>query len=749
MNRSEQEFLAELRKAFSQEAEEHLQTIASGLVEIEKGNAPSDRQAVMESVYRAAHSLKGAARSVNLTGIATLCQSMENVFAALKRGVMTPRAEDFDVLQRAVDRMAEMLAAPVGGPEPDPIALAGELDRLAPPAPAPPRPTPATDLPLGPAAPHTPKAGTADGPAAAPPAAADTIRIATAKLDAILLQAEELISVKLAAEQRIAELAETLATLEAWKTEHEQGGTGTGCPAYGPAPAARSAAFEGDRARLRELHTRLRALLTALRADRRATGVLVDQLLDDTKTVLMLPFSNLFQALPRMVRDLAREQGKEVDLVLSGGETEIDKRILERMKDPLIHLLRNCVDHGLEPADVRRTRNKRPAGTIAVHVSPAEGNRVLIRVSDDGAGIDTARLRQAAVRNGVLSTAEAEALDEEAARALMFRSGVSTSARVTDLSGRGLGMAIVKEAVDKMGGTVVSDTTPGQGTTFRIALPLTLATFHGLMLQEYGGLFGIPTSNVEHALRVRKEDVRSVENRETIQVDGAPVALMRLGQALGMAPSRESADPRPFLSVVVLACGSQRMAFAVDRLLHEQEILLKGLGRQLVRVRNIAGATVLGSGKVVPVLNVADLFKSAVMAASPSVVTRAPAAPAPRKSLLVVEDSITSRMLLKSILASAGFDVQTVVDGVEAWDALQERTFDAVVSDIEMPRLNGFDLTARIRGDAKLAELPVVLVTSLESKPDRERGIEVGANAYIVKSSFEQSNLLDVVRRLI
>jgi two-component system chemotaxis sensor kinase CheA len=330
----------------------------------------------------------------------------------------------------------------------------------------------------------------------------------------------------------------------------------------------------------------------------------------------------------------------------------------------------------------------------------------------------------------------------------MFQSGVSTSKLITDLSGRGLGMAIVQEAVDKLGGVITVNTTPGRGTTFRISLPLTLATFHGLLVEEGGHRFAVPMANVERVRRVRKEEIRTVENRETLMINGAPLALVRLGRALGMPDTGNTAtENRPLCSVMVLAAGHQRMAFVVDRLLHEQEILLKGLGKQLTRVRNIAGATVLGSGTIVPVLNVADLFKSAVEA--PSVAQQQPGIKPGKKSILVAEDSITSRMLLKNILVSAGFEVHTVIDGIEAWTALKERRFDAVVSDIQMPRMNGLDLTARIRHDATLTELPVVLVTSLESRADRERGIEVGANAYIVKSSFEQSNLLDVIRRLL
>ncbi|MHB1036138.1 MAG: hybrid sensor histidine kinase/response regulator [Pirellulales bacterium] len=778
METPEPEFLEEMRKLFAIEAEENLQTIASGLIEIEKEEDPDRRQAATESVYRAAHNLKGAVRTMNLPGIGAVCQSAESVFSAMKKGALTPLEADFDVLHRAVDSIVRMLASGTGEHDAQVSQLIEELERIAASgkmvlsATSGPqergvkgdRPlfadTKTGTVPQSP--PPAPAAKQATAVAPAGPASADTVRIATAKLDAILLQAEELISVKLAADQRIAELAEALAVFRPWKKEWEKAEARARAasrrqktrPAEhaaippGAGPSHPADPFDGGLARTRELEARLGGLLASLRSDRRAMGTLVNQLLEGAKTVLMLPFATLLRTFPKMVRDISREQNKEVDLVFNGEDIEIDKRILERMKEPLIHLLRNSIDHGLETPDVRRARNKAPGGTIRVDVSQAEGNQVQILVSDDGAGIDPAKLREAAVRRGVLSREEAGALDDQAALTLLFQSGVSTSSLITDISGRGLGMAIVQEAVDKLGGRITLDTRKGEGTTFRISLPLTLATFHGMLLEEYGQLFAVPTSSVERALRVKREDVRTVENRETITVNGTPLSLVRLGAALGLAQAADGTKDRPLLCVIVLNTGQQRMAFSVDSLLREQEILIKNLGKQLARVRNIAGATVLGSGKVVPVLNVTDLFKSAVRAGRASSAPRAVKPETQRKAILVAEDSIASRTLLKNILASSGFDVHTAVDGVEAWTALKERPFNAVVSDVEMPRMNGFDLTAKIRGDGKLAELPVVLVTSLESREDRERGMEAGANAYILKSSFDQSNLLEVVRQL-
>ena len=334
---------------------------------------------------------------------------------------------------------------------------------------------------------------------------------------------------------------------------------------------------------------------------------------------------------------------------------------------------------------------------------------------------------------------------------LIFRSAVSTSPLVTDISGRGLGLAIVREEVEKLGGLVRVETERDVGTSFRIALPLMLATFRGILVEASEQVFAVPTVNVDRVLRIAKNEIRTVENRETISVNERAVPLVRLDDALELPKKHTDGEDSRAILALVLGAAEERIAFRVDEILDEQEVLVKSLGKQLARVRNIAGATVLGSGKVVPILNAPDLIKSAVSSA-PAAAGATPAEIAEeteKKSILVAEDSITSRMLLKNILESAGYHVKTAVDGVDALTTLKAEEFDLLVSDIDMPRMNGLVLTERIRTDKRLAELPVVLVTALASREDRERGIDVGANAYIVKSRFDQSDLLQVIRRFI
>jgi two-component system chemotaxis sensor kinase CheA len=474
---------------------------------------------------------------------------------------------------------------------------------------------------------------------------------------------------------------------------------------------------------------------------------LVDDLLENSKRLLLLPMGTLASLMRKVVRDLARELGKDTELVIRGEDTCVDKRILEEIKDPLVHLLRNCIDHGIEPAAARAAAGKPARATIQVAVSQVAGNEVEIAVSDDGAGIDIERVRVQAVSRGLLDAAAANNLDGSGVQALIFEADLTTRSKITRLSGRGLGLAIVREKAEKLGGKVSVSSEPGAGTTVRMVLPQTLTTFRGVLVEASRRMFVVPTAQVERVTRYRPADVQTVEGRDTLAHEGRALALTRLAEVLDLPVAATAQDARAGTALIVGA-GSERIAFAVDAVIDEREVLVKRLRKPLVKVRNIAGATVLGSGQVAAILEVSDLVVSARRASTRPAAAAPAAAATPARRVLVAEDSITSRMLLKSILESAGYLVKTAVDGLEAFTLLRSESFDLLVSDVEMPRLDGFSLTSRVRADRQLAELPVVLVTALASREDRERGIEVGANAYLVKGDLDQGNLLDAVRRL-
>lgn len=714
MSSKEEEFLQMLRATFKVEAGEHLQTIAAGLLELEKAPAGDEQRALIELVFRAAHSLKGAARAVNFTQIESICQSLEDLFASWKGGKAAVTAAALDTAHRALDTVSGAITEPASKksaapPSQPTIAAPAKVDK-------------------------TP----------------ETVRIAVDKLDARLLEAEEMLTAKLAVGQRAVELSALLEQFEPWRKAWAR--------VQPQARALRSTVeqeglaefFDWSQDYVRALEGRVATLCRFAQHDRLTVGKLVDDLLADSKRLLMQPLATLGALLPKVVRDLCRDQGKEAELVIRGEDVEIDKRILEEMKDPLIHLLRNCVDHGIETPQQRQALGKPSRATITVDVSAVNGSQVQILVADDGAGIDAERLKAAAVKRGLLTPAAAQSVSDSEVLNFIFEPDVSTSPMITQLSGRGLGLAIVREKTEKLGGRVAVESRPHAGTSIRVSLPVTLSTFRGVLVSAAERSFVLPTAEVERVARFKPEDVQTVEGRETLLLNGRAVSLVRLAEVLELPVTTTPAAQPASTPIVILGTGAQRIAFAVDAVLDEQELLLKRLGKPLVRVRYVAGATVLGSGHVAAVLKVDDLLKAAKKAGAPARLAASAQPTTPQtKAILLAEDSITSRLLLKGILESAGYRVKTAVDGLDAYTALRTEHFDLLISDVEMPRLNGLDLTARVRADKKLAELPVVLVTALETREHREAGINIGANAYLVKSSFDQSNLLDAVRRLI
>ena len=716
------EFMTRLKATFRGEAEEHIRAITDGLIELEKEKRPELRSELMEKVFREAHSFKGAARSVSLKEIESICQALEGAFSTLKSGSIAVTPGMFDLLHRGVDAITRILAsADMEGSEAeraDARRCGRELKEAASGA------VPAT-------APHALAAEDPVRPLGVldeKPAAASTVRIPMERLDSLLTQAEEMVAITLSAGERAAEMREIERALGDWRKERNE-------------------------ALLDELVKKVDASTRALEQDRRSIKRMVDEHLEGMKKAVMLPLSTLVESFPKIVRDLARDQGKEAQLIVRGVEIESDKRILEELKDPFIHLLRNCVDHGIRSPAERAVQGKSPQGTITIAFAAMDSLNAEILVSDDGAGVDTDLVRTAAVKLGILTREAADSLGGEEALALIFHSGISTSPILTDISGRGLGLAIVREKVEKLGGTVSVSSRGHVGTTFRIVFPLSLATFRGILTRVGDRVFILPTTNVERVSRLRASDIKTVENREMIRIAGRNLSLVSLAETLGL-PKRGREDPEGSLFVAVLAAKETRVAFLVDEVQGELQVMLKGLGRQIPRLRNVAGAAIMGNGRVVPVLNAADLIESALRSAAaprPPANAEAKAAQAPptKARILVAEDSITARSLLKNILESAGYLVATAVDGADAFTKAWEGEFDLVVSDVDMPRMSGFELCSKIRGDKRLAQTPVVLVTALESREDRERGIDAGADAYIVKSSFDQSNLLDALRRLL
>lgn len=728
-----QDIKTRLLATFRVEAAEHLQVITANLLAFERGLSPEQTREVVETTFREVHTLKGAARSVSLTGVEVLCRACESILSRITHGQLALTQSVVNGLEEAVDLVARLVSGDETGGSPH--QLIERLDRAV----------------AGPA-PETVAAAGVPIPAVEPavsPAAglqfSGTIRLATATLDTLLLQAEELIVPKLAAGQRVGDARALVEKLARCRSALSRA---TGSQVVTPE-------VTND---LRSLEAGAREMLHQLTRDERALSGAVGGLQERVRGARLTAASIVLDLFPRMVRDLARESGKPVEWVAQGTELEVDRKVLEEIKDPLIHLVRNAIDHGIEPPEVRAQAGKPPTGRIGVTFGAIEGNRIEIRVEDDGCGIDSAQVSEAAVRTRLLTSEAAQGLTDEEALALIWRSGLSTSPIITDVSGHGLGLAIVKDRVERLGGQIRIETHRGSGTTVRMVLPASIATFRGLLVRAGGQPFLIPTEAVERAIRVAAGEIEHVEGREAIRWNGRSLSLARLSDLLDLAPlptlqasgsSLQFPAPVRRQPCVVTTVGEESLGLLVEEIEGEREVLVKELTAPLVRVRNVAGAGLLGTGRVALILRPADLLKSARRSPRPAALAFVAPETKRQSRILVVDDSITTRTMEKNLLETAGYHVQVAVDGVEAWTLLKTEAFDLVVSDVDMPRMDGLDLTAKIRTDPKMADIPVVLVTALESREDKERGIEVGANAYLVKSSFDQTNLLEIIRRLV
>ncbi|HYD59270.1 MAG TPA: response regulator [Noviherbaspirillum sp.] len=740
---TDKEFLRKLLITFRTEAEEHLRDIVSNIVHLEQAGE-GGRKDIVERLLRTLHTLKGAARSVNLTDLEMLCHAMESVFSAVRKTGGTFASEQFDLVHQASTLAGQLCREESTGRLRNQAAdLAQWLERLG-------EETAVAGQARAAAPPEsaaTPQAEVAvDASAHADsdmPAKADVIRVQGKNLDAIRYQVEALLSVELGLHHHVVELlalADDMARQRNVERLSSHAKTGTHASQRAVREVQETAIGEG-------FEQRCRRAAAALGRTRQNFAQIRSRLMDATLDTALVPLSTALEHLPGLVRNLARSSGKEVALKIQGEGILIDRRILDVVREAVIHLATNAVDHGIEPVDTRRAEGKPAAGEITVNIAQSGSSRIALTVVDDGAGIDVEGVVDAAVKGGHLSADQLEGFSENQRLQLALRAGVSTSRELTQVSGRGVGLAVVADKVASVGGALSIESRRGAGCTFELQLPVRLSTLRGLVLRAGDTSWVLPLSGVEAVRALRKGDIQTVESRETLLVRGNVVPAVRLDKALGLQRAG-AADPDAG-SAVIVRTGGGTFALLVDEVLSEQEVLPKSLGGPLRRVRFISGATQLGDGSLVPILGLEDLAKLGLAAGSLGPAMREESAVSSARRVLIVEDSITSRLLLKHILEGAGYQVVTAVDGLDALSRLRQEQFDAVVSDVEMPRMDGLTLTERIRGNPKTEEMPVVLVTSLQSPEEKERGLRAGADAYVVKGAFDQDNLLKTIRRLI
>lgn len=574
----------------------------------------------------------------------------------------------------------------------------------------------------------------------------DTIRVEPRKLDRLMNQVGELAVIRTRLRQRLTDVEELLSSWEDWSRE-----------------VSRLSHAESAEERLRvqseafqQLGRSVGTLQQAIYEDASGLEFVARELEEGVRNLRLLPLSSLFSLFPRMVRDLCRTLDREAELVIHGADTSVDKHVLEEMKSPLTHMIRNAVHHGLESPKIRESLGKPRQGVVSMSAMRT-ATHVVIQVADDGAGLDTERIREKAVAARLIREEEARTLPADRIHQFIFHSGLSTSGMITDISGRGVGMDVVLNQVNKLKGSIDVSSQRGQGTCFTIHLPVSLTTAQVFIVRAAGELYAIPLEHVSQVFQLKKDQVYAMEGRPTITLDRGPVSVTPLAQLLGRPQAAQAERERLLRGEIrrpclVLSHGEDRLGLLVDELEDELEVVLKPHGNLLRTVQNVSGATILGTGQVCMILDPLGLLRTAHGMGAPAPMPRegedAPAVVATRR-ILLAEDSITTRTQMKRILEAAGFEVVTAVDGLDGWNKLASANVDAVVSDVEMPNMTGLQFAERIRQEDAYKALPVILVTSLSSDDDRRRGMEVGASAYITKPAFDQSVFLDTLRRLV
>lgn len=461
------------------------------------------------------------------------------------------------------------------------------------------------------------------------------------------------------------------------------------------------------------------------------------------QTLRLVPFESTCQSFERSIRDLALATGKKIDFEIHGGDVGIDRSIAEELKAPLLHLLRNAVDHGIESAEIREKQHKPKRAKIILSAA-VEGAILTVSLADDGGGIDEIAVQSRAQAQG-LSEATADGLKVgDSNLDLIFLPGFSTAKMITEISGRGLGLDVVKSTIERVGGQIELKSTAGLGTTFTLRVPTTLTTTRALLVQELGQTYAVLLSNVVKVLRLSAQDFTIVDGQDAVKIDSNIVRVISLRTIFGAEPIAPAEDTK--VSALLLTADKTTIVLIVDKLLSEREIVIKALSDRLKSMRLFIGTTVIDDGSVALILNSPELIRSASSAAA---IRRNKTDSKNKKRILVADDSITTRSMEKNILEAAGYEVITSNDGAQAWRLLQEKGADLVVSDVEMPNMDGFTLASTVRASRDFVDIPFILVTALAKDSDKARGIEVGANAYLVKSEFEQDNLLEVIRQLL
>jgi len=711
-----------MRELFLAESETQCCILSDCLVALEI--RPGDHL-LLESLMRAAHSLKGAARIIDLDPAVRVAHAMEDAFVAAQKGEVVLGSSAIDRLLRGVDLLSRLASAE------SPAEMQDEVEIFV----------------AGAAAPEK----TSAAPAAAAPAAESpapnakaeddsrSLRVAAESLDQLLGSAGE----SLVASRRIRAFSNDF-----WRLHRHQRKTAATLE-----NTIASASGGGDvTSSLRQLQTMIesgdRLVLTGLaefeRFERNAAQ-LSQRLYGQALACRMRPFGAIVSSLRRAARDTARILGREVTFEVRGEGTDVDRDLLDSIESPLLHLVRNAIDHGIEPPQARTAAGKPAAGRLVIEASHSAGFLV-IRVSDDGRGVDPADLRSRVVAKGLTDAGTAEKLAVGELLEFLFLPGFSLRSEVTEISGRGVGLDVVQSAVRESRGTVRISSEPGQGTAFLLQLPISLSVMKALVFEIAGEPYAIPLARVDRVLKVLAEDIESIEGAQYIHVDQSRVGIVDGAAVLGRPVDR---DGHGEVNVLLLSSADGHFGIVVCRFIGEGEIVVQPLDKRLGRVRDIAATALTEDGSPMLLLDVEDFLLSVRrLAAGGQLHGIAAKSGGPEKAasqILVVDDSLTVRELERKLLSSLGYAVEVAVDGMDAWNAVRTGRFAVVVTDVDMPRMDGIELARLIKNDARLRDTPVIIVSYKDREEDRLRGLDAGADYYLTKGSFQDEGLARAV----
>ena len=751
---------ASLLELFSLEAEAQTQVLSSGLLALERNPTQAD---YLESCMRAAHSLKGAARIVGIDSGVSVAHVMEDCLVSAQEGRLLLRPEHIDALLQGTDLLMR-IATPANAPQaPDIeayVALMGllldpsaapavapppmaELQMQAPPpAPAPietPAPVIETPLETSDPAPRKNKRTTEGGER--------VLRVTAERLNSLL----DLSSKSLVETQR---LKPHLATMQRLKRMQNNGlraleSLNVHLKEHALSLEAQEALEDARRllAESQQLLAEKNAELDefAWQASQRA------QVLYDTALACrMRPFADVLTGQVRMVRDLGRSLGKQVRLEIEGEKTQVDRDVLEKLEAPLTHLLRNAVDHGIETPEQRLLKGKSEEGLIRLRASHQAGLLVL-ELSDDGNGVDLEKVRRSIVERQLSPAETAAQLSEEELLTFLFLPGFSLRDTVTEVSGRGVGLDAVQHMVRQLRGAVVLEQTAGEGSRFHLEVPLTLSVVRSLVVEVGEEAYAFPLAHIERMCDLEPQDIVQIEGRQHFWHEGRHVGLVAASQLLNRPASQSSGET---LKVVVIRERDAIYGVAVERFVGERTLVVLPLDERLGKVQDISAGALLDDGSVVLIVDVEDMLRSVDKLLNTGRLERIArhgnqAAEVARKRILVVDDSLTVRELQRKLLLNRGYDVAVAVDGMDGWNALRSEDFDLLITDIDMPRMDGIELVTLLRRDNRLQSLPVMVVSYKDREEDRRRGLDAGADYYLAKASFHDDALLDAVVELI